>query len=945
MKTDMEILEGLTESQRKAVTHLNGPLLIMAGPGSGKTEVISRRAAFLILSGSVDLHDLLVVTFTEKASLELKDRIQSKLPQVNVESMQISTIHAFCHYLLSEFRQHSPFRGSFSVLDEAGQLLFIYTRRVELGLSGILKGRESDFFSQVKGMYNLASEEQIEPEKFIAYCRSELEKASSDDKALWNEKEVVAKSYGKYLDILHQANTTDFANLQRHAYDMIRTDEDLLQDLRRRFSYILIDEYQDTNGIQDRIMRLLAEPRMNVTVVGDDDQSIYRFRGATVRNILDFEKTYGKRKPVTTVKLEDNFRSLESILHHTSRLIRNNPKRTNKDLICNRDLFANDILLVHRRTAAEEAEAVVRILKSYIDSGVIKQKRDVAILLRSVRSYAAPYLDTLQKYNLPYVLARDGGFFVRPDILDIYNLFVFLGQTRSWADKFVCCDAMNLSEQTETALRSCKQDMAKIKNEGELRNIGVKNKADAKRIFELVELKRRALGRKFSSIMELLYELFRITSYFERSEREGNEEAIRNLAILTRIAEVFDEHGKTSNIYPFLSYLKLLKQSGLDSFLPAPADAIQVMTVHQAKGLEFPVVVIGAAMERRFPASNRKPWYEIPYCLCESGEPEVADYHTADERKLFYVASTRARDLLVIGTADVVNKRGGGPSRFISELLGDDMDRAIQRTEKVLKSLVEIEESTRKTYEPKRRLSYSQLAYFLQCPVRFKYMVIDGLSVPHPYYLNFGANVHRALELIHRAILNGKKESEIEIKEILEQAWSPLPNTSKEKEAELKKAALKQINNYVSKFHPARSNIEDVETTFSYEANEYIITGRIDLVRRLEGGAKEIIDFKTIESRYGSRDQTSLQMDLYALGGELSLGHQVGSRTVYYLGDNEQDTSGWDGDRRKTAETNLHGIIGKIEKEEFAPRTEYCSFCQDFRDICPYSNSRQRRRI
>ena len=515
MKTELEILEELTESQRKAVTHLHGPLLIIAGPGSGKTEVISRRAAFLVQSGSAKPENLLVTTFTEKASLELKDRIQSKLPDVNVESMQISTIHSFCYRLLNDFRDHSPFHSGFRVLDDAGQLLFIYTRRVELGLNSILKGRESDFFSEVKRLYNLASEEQIEPTELIAYCLEESGKAGRDDKSLWKEKEIVAQSYQQYLKMLHEANITDFSNLQRYAYDLIRNNKEVLQALRQRFSFILIDEYQDTNGLQDRILRSLAEPIMNVTVVGDDDQSIYRFRGATVKNILNFKTTYGaKHKPVEVIKLEDNFRSLESILHHTSRLIRHNSLRTDKNLLCHRDRFVNDILLVHRKSAAEEAEAVVRILKSYIDSGVIKQKRDVAILLRSVRSYAAPYLDTLQKYNLPYVLARDGGFFVRPDILDIYNLFVFLGQTRSWADKFVCCDAMNLSEQTETALRSCKQDMAKIKNEGELRNIGVKNKADAKRIFELVELKRRALGRKFSSIMELLYELFRITSYF-----------------------------------------------------------------------------------------------------------------------------------------------------------------------------------------------------------------------------------------------------------------------------------------------------------------------------------------------------------------------------------------------------------------------------------------------
>ncbi len=936
MKGGAQTLEGLTEPQKKAILHRDGPLLIVAGPGSGKTEVISRRAAHLVTTGLAGPGNLLVTTFTERAAFELKDRIQSKLPEVDVESMQISTIHSFCHALLQEFREQSPFPRGFEVLDDAGQLLFIYARRVELGLGAVLKGRESDFFSEIKRVYNLASEELIDPDGLIAYYRKGLEAAGAEGKGLWQEREVVARSYPQYLQLLLQAGATDFSNLQRHAYDMLRGNRRILEALRDRFRYILIDEYQDTNCIQDRIMNLLAGPEMNVTVVGDDDQGIYRFRGATVKNILSFAASHGADRPVAIVKLEDNFRSLQPIVTHTSRLIRHNLLRQEKNLLCHRDRFLNDILLVHRRTAAEEAQAVARILKSYVDSGVIKRMTDVAILLRSVRSYGAPYREALEACGIPYVVARGGGFFERPDIADLCGLFIFLAQGKPWADRYVRCAAMSLADGTLAALRGWKEDLTRVRGAGQLARIGIKDRADRERVAGLIDLKMRVLGRKFSSIMELLYEILRVTGCFRRWEEAGDREAIRNAAILARIIEVFDQHGKTSNLYPFLSYLKLLKQSNLDSFMLAPADAVQIMTAHQAKGLEFPVVVIGAAMERRFPTSRRRPWCEIPYHLCESGEPEVEDFHTEDERKLFYVASTRARDLLLIGAADVVNKRGGGPSRFIHELLGDNVEQALKRTEKVLDSIVTVEESRPGSREPRRRLSYSQIAYFLQCPVRFKYIVEDGMAVLQPYYVNFGANVHRALELAHRRFLEAGPRERIDPRQIVESAWSPGPGSARQKEGEQKKLALRQIAGYLSGHAHTFPSIVDVEKTFSSQLDGCVITGRIDLVRSLDGDAVEIVDFKTADSAHGDREQAGLQMDLYALGSEKSLGYRVGARTIHYLGDNRANSSGWDAAGRKAAARRLGEIIGRIDAGEFAPRVEYCPHCQDFRHICPY---------
>jgi len=257
LKKKINLFNDLTRAQEEAITYHDGPLLIIAGPGSGKTEVISGRAAYLILSGLTKPENLLVTTFTEKAALELKDRIQAKLPDINVELMQVSTIHSL-----------------------------IYSRRKDLGLGEIMKGRESDFFAEVQRTYNLASEELVNPSKFSEYCEIRLKNADENEKALWEERTSIAKSYERYLEILQSANATDFSNLQRQTLNMLKKHKSVLREIQERYTDILIDEYQDTNAVQDIILTKIAKPHMNLAVVGDDDQSIYRFRGATVKNIL-----------------------------------------------------------------------------------------------------------------------------------------------------------------------------------------------------------------------------------------------------------------------------------------------------------------------------------------------------------------------------------------------------------------------------------------------------------------------------------------------------------------------------------------------------------------------------------------------------------------------------------------------------------------------------------
>jgi len=933
LKSCRHLFKNLTNAQQEAITYHGGLLLIIAGPGSGKTEVISCRAAYLIHSGLTKPEDLLVTTFTEKASLELKDRIQSKLPKINVERMQVSTIHSFCYSLLNDFRSASPFPRGFSVLDEAGQLLFIYSRRKDLGLGDIMKGRESDFFAEVQRTYNLATEELVAPDKFLEYCESQLKSAREDEKALWEERVYIAKSYERYLDILFESNATDFSNLQRHALNMLQKSKKVLSEVQERYTDILIDEYQDTNAIQDIILTKIARLHMNLAVVGDDDQSIYRFRGATVKNILNFDR---KHKPIKVIKLEDNFRSLMPIIDHTSRLIKHNILRKDKNLQCIRNEWINDILLVYEETAAEEASSVMLLLKRLKANGTIKQFKDVAVLLRSVKSYAAPYIEALKESKIPYAVIRDGRFFDREDVSDICNIFTFLGASRPWGDRFVRCSIMQFTQKTQKPLEKFKEDLISFKHAKELNTIGVTNRKDRDKLLDLIGLKRKVQEQKYQSILDILYEILRISRYFNKAETENDDEAVKNIGILTKIIKDFDEFGTTRNIYPFLAYMKLLKQSTHDSFTAAPEDAVQIMTVHQAKGLEFPVVVIGAAMEGRFPTRMRRNKYEIPHKLMKSGKPEVVDHHEVDERKLFYVAATRAKDLLIVGTSKIVNKRGGGPSHFIRELLGDDIDEALARSRRVIESL-KVEAIEKKIYKPRLRISYSELAYFLQCPLRYKYFVIDKIEPPIPLYLYFGTSVHRALQLIHNDVIAGKKVEEKDVPVYVDKAWIPSIRVNDERESFYKKAAINQISEYIKNYSFTFSDLIKAEESFAFDRNDVVITGKIDLIRKLDGKYIEIVDFKTTESKISPRDQTGLQMNLYGLGAERSLGLKIGKCTVHFLVNNKPEPMNWNKDSKDYAEIFLDKLIEKIKKQDFRPRYKYCFFCDEFKDICPYS--------
>jgi DNA helicase-2/ATP-dependent DNA helicase PcrA len=404
--------------------------------------------------------------------------------------------------------------------------------------------------------------------------------------------------------------------------------------------------------------------------------------------------------------------------------------------------------------------------------------------------------------------------------------------------------------------------------------------------------------------------------------------------MMSRLVASWDEYGPTRNFYPFQRYLKLLKEGGLDPVTIPPEDAVQVMTIHQAKGLEFPVTVLGAAMNGRLPSTRRRDRYEIPHEIRASGPPEEPDPHLVDERRLFYVAATRARDLLIIGTADVVNKRGGGPSQFLYEMFGDDLGAAADLAQA---HVTEVKNHSETDRGPQERYSFSQLAYFLQCPMRYKFAVVYGLQIPWLDPVDFGANVHRALEAIHQRVLAGRHPTAEEVEAIITETWMSSHRTRPEQEKGYRAAAAKQLRRYLREHGEALARVLQAETHFSSPLAGRVLLGKVDLLRRDGDGCVEIVDFKTSAKVKMDVGRYDLQLDLYALGTEASLGLQVTRQTAHFLGDGQVVTWEWSPERETAAQEQLTGVLEHIARGEFPPQRTYCSHCQEFGAICPYA--------
>ena len=778
------LLENLNKEQLSAVAHTAGPLLIVAGAGTGKTTVVTRRIAYLIEQKVAKPDEILALTFTDKAAGEMQERVDLLLPIGYVDTW-ISTFHSFCERILKAHALDIGLSNDFELLDGTKQWVLVHNNFEKFDLDYYKPlGNPGKFISGLLSHFSKCKDELITPEQYLEYAESlklstdvaegvgaanagkkKKRSASSTtepvDESSAEAGEIsriaeVANAYHVYQKLLLDNNYLDFGDLINYTLLLFQKRPLILKHHQEKFKFLMVDEFQDTNFAQYQLVRLLAGDVKNITVVGDDDQSIYKFRGASVSNILKFKDDFPTLKEITLV---ENYRSGKNILDLAYKLIQqNNPDRLEIKLKIDKQLKAN----IEGKTAIEVLEAPD--LNSELNSVIKKilslktpenSWNDFAILLRS-NSAAEPLLPALANAEIPHTFLANTGLYKKPIILD---LLAYMQLINNVHDSFSLYRVLNIPifqltihEIADILEFSRKKTLSLYETLDQLKLSSTLG-AEARKKIDLliVNLHKHHSLAQNKSAAETVVEIIKDLKMAERLEEETLENA-ENRELIEQFykkIENFEIEYKHKSLHNFLYQLELEEEAGDEgkiNFNPdSGPESLKVMTVHSAKGLEFETVFIINMVDKRFPTVGKKDSIEIPKKLIKDILPD-GDFHLQEERRLFYVAVTRAKkNLFLTWAKDYGGKLTKKPSQFLVETGLVPSEHQSQATGKVVFNKPVIGEKPVFLAIPEK-FSYSQLKDFETCPLKYKYQYYLKLPVPGSQYLSFGNTIHKVFE-------------------------------------------------------------------------------------------------------------------------------------------------------------------------------------------------------
>lgn len=634
----------LNEMQYKAVFQTEGPVLILAGAGSGKTRVLTYRIAHLTGDLGVPAWQILAITFTNKAANEMKERAEA-LCGVSAESMWISTFHSACLKILRAHAGDLGYQSGFTVYDPEDQKTVLRRIFKELEIP------DKQFTPKgVLGTISSQKDELIGPADYAAKAKGNF------------YEEKVALIYDRYERMLHENNAMDFDDLIGKTVELFETHPDILERYQNKFRYIMVDEYQDTNNAQYRLIELLARKYRNICVVGDDDQSIYKFRGANIRNILDFEKDF---PGAFVVRLEQNYRSTGNILHAANEVIKNNKERKAKALWTDKgdgELISVTSCMDER----EEAEYCCTQIKELQKAG--RPLKDIAFLYRT-NNQSRALEEALLRNNLPYHLFGGTPFYQRKEIKDILSYLRFLANDSDYiaAERIISTPPRGIGETTRDKLFA----LARGSGMGVLVTLCTQLdhpdlSRSAKKLMafgEQVQSWREAtMSLSIPDLIDRILEDTDYEDYLRKDDELKLEDRLENLEEFKNRAAQYEEDNQNSDLAAFLEEISLV--TSIDEY-DENVDKLTLMTLHSAKGLEFPVVFITGMEDGTFPSYRA--------ISIEADEEDIAE-----ERRLCYVGITRAKQKLYLTLA--MSRRMNGrpeskhPSRFLAELPKEVLD-------------------------------------------------------------------------------------------------------------------------------------------------------------------------------------------------------------------------------------------------------------------------------
>ena len=1008
------LLAGLNAEQKRAVCHDEGPLLVVAGAGTGKTEVITRRIAWLIGTRRARPSEILALTFTDKAAEEMQARVDQLVPYGYTDAV-ISTFHAFGDRIVREFALELGLPTDTRVLTRPEVVIFLRERLFEFELDEYRPlGDPTRFLGALASLFSRCKDEDVSPQSYLDFVTglagaaeaAAAGEAPADEVGALRERArregELGRAYDRYQYLLRKAGLIDFGDQVSLALRLLRESPAARWELQRRFRYVLVDEFQDTNRAQSELVELLAATHGNVAVVGDDDQSIYKFRGAAISNILEFRRRHPRCRQIV---LRRNYRSRAPILDASYRLVKfNDPDRLefrngiDKRLVPERRGEERPVRHLAFATGSEEADWVAREIAARIAAGA--RPKEFAVLVRA-NADADPVLRSLKLAGIPWRFSGTSGLYARPEIRLLLAFLRTIADLSSSVDLYALAASavyglggedltliVNAARRRNRSLWDVAEELTRqpglLRLSPETRSILERLVGDVRRYTELAH--ERPAG-------EVLYRFLRqsgLLSKLASTESIAAEEALANIARFFEIVRSQSDLLPDDRIIFVARHFQTLIDAGDDpatAEVDPDADAVAVLTVHKAKGLEFPVVFMIGLVDGRFPARTRREPLGLPTELVNEVLPE-GDAHLQEERRLFYVGMTRARDELVLShAADYGGRRARRVSQFVLEALDLPAASSTARisadaAQSPLERLASFEpkappaEPGRGAVEGPLSLSFYQVDDYLTCPLKYKYVHVLRVPIAPHHSIVYGSALHQAVQEFHRRQAKGYSMSEEELDVAFERAWSNEGFLTREhEEARLAagRAALRRFRE--SQLRPGAVVPAYVEREFSFLLNGDRIRGRMDRVdiERLpaDGGASAapardgagerqlvdvaspalpglhpervtITDYKSSDVRDPAkakeRARDSLQLQIYAMAFQAESGRLPDALQLWFLESGLVGRVEVDEKRLEKARASIGEAAAGIRALNFAATPEYiaCGYCA-FRDICPSS--------
>lgn len=892
------------DAQRAAISITDGPVLITAGPGTGKTFTLVQRTIYLIEEKKVKPESIFIATFTEKAAKELVTRITNELAErnitANLNEMYIGTFHSLCLKILKEKLEYTRLRRNYRLLDSFDQQYMVFQSinrfRAIAGVELILPKRGAwRQAATICDYVNKLSEELIPPEELMKDSNPSIS--------------MIGQILQTYRQLMDENNLMDFASIQTETYSLLMDNPQLLQEYQDSISYIMVDEYQDTNFIQEKLVFLLAGKRHNICVVGDDDQGLYRFRGATIRNILEFPQKFleGECKIVPLVV---NYRSNSDIVDFYNKWMVTTDGAKFKfewgKYRYPKTIEAHDktkisspavVRLDGDDDSEEWHENILQFIRHLEKSGKLTDYNQIAFLFNSVKgSKVTALAKFLEENGIKVYSPRSDMFFRRDEIRLTLGCLMLLFP--KYVNGLENGEYVFLQENHITYYRNCimlaneyllkpegKELLKWIRNRGKL-HAGLKNTTDY-------------------AYTGLLYQMFQFQPFIGILDTDMSAGVVdirptRNLAKLTQIIGKFEYlhridvlNAKTicqNTEKLFNLYLRLLIDGGIDEYEDdseyAPSGCVSFLTIHQSKGMEFPIVVVDS-LGNKPKKNNNDLMIEIEENYFH--RPAFEPYDRTkffDFWRLYYTAFSRAQDLLVL----TCNKDNRNPSPYFREIYEELPSVNDSRF-----NINEFSFTLVKDVNIKNTYSFtSNITVYETCARQYKfYKELEFMPVRGGAML-FGTLVHETIEDVHKAALSNE-ENKINQENITYWFETNYETLSKTEHTYLAKAqldaALNQVLRYVDRQHGDWSVIKEAEVDVSLVKPDYIIEGKIDLIKG-EGDTVEIVDFKSekkpdMEKMRGRLEQYRRQLNIYAYLVEQRTGHKVSKMHLYYTGEED----------------------------------------------------------